>query len=178
MLRPLLRDLAHFTPAQRRKAASPTGLPFTRMTLDQQQRFLARALRAEDPPLQSLDELAGAVLRVDYTRPGEFEWVPGFPGPWQTWLMPVEDGRALRPPLRASSRDEVLAALLRAGPGMRTRMHESMKRDEPRWTPPEDASKEIYATALDVAFIYVPGASHRRPVRVMSAALQTCQWTQ
>jgi RNA polymerase sigma-70 factor (ECF subfamily) len=177
VLRPLLRDLAQLTPAQRQEAASPAGLPFTRMSLAQQQIFIARALRPEDPPLQSLGELAGSVLRVDYTQPGWFEWVPGFPGPWQTWLMPVDGGRALRPPVRARTREAVLEALQRMGPGLRTLLHESMQRDEPRWVPPNDAAKEVYPTPLDVAFIYVPGASHQRPVRIASAGLQSCQWT-
>src|SRR5436305_6701909 len=65
-----LRFLAQFTPDQRREAESPAGLPFTKMTLAQQQGFLARALPAQSAGLQSLAELAGAAVRVDYTQPG------------------------------------------------------------------------------------------------------------
>src|SRR5260370_11961822 len=86
VLRPLLRDLARFTPAQRQEAMSPTGLQFSRMSLEQQQLFISRALLPTDPPLQTLDELEGAVLLIDYPQPGWVERVPNGPGPLQTWL--------------------------------------------------------------------------------------------
>src|SRR5207245_6638669 len=66
-----LRNLATFTPEQRRRATSATGLAFTQMSLAQQQRFLALA-GLSDPV--SLQELQGAALRVDYSEPGEFQW--------------------------------------------------------------------------------------------------------
>jgi hypothetical protein len=47
---------------------SPAGLLFTRMRLAQQQ-FRTLGLSAEDTGIQSLEELAGAALRVEYTRP-------------------------------------------------------------------------------------------------------------
>src|SRR5688572_13598848 len=81
VLRPHLRDLAGFTSAQRGEALSPAGLPFTSMTMAQQQTFLSRALGHNDPPHQSLDELEGARLWIDYMQPGWFQWVPGYPGP-------------------------------------------------------------------------------------------------
>ena len=39
------------------------------------------------PPLQSLDELEGAALRVDYTVPGSFEWRTQGPA-WLQWVVP------------------------------------------------------------------------------------------
>src|SRR6185436_19049661 len=72
-LRHHLRYLATFTPEQRRQATSTEGLPFSRMSLAQQQGFVAAATmpRAEPPSLQ---ELQGASLRVDYSQPGGFQW--------------------------------------------------------------------------------------------------------
>ena len=61
---------------------SADGLAFTRMSLPQQQRYIALALRFDDQPLQSLEELNGAIMRVVYTHPGGYEWLP--PGP--NWL--------------------------------------------------------------------------------------------
>jgi hypothetical protein len=86
-LRSELRYLAGFTPAQRQQIQSPAGLAFTKMTLAQQQGYLARALRREVEV--RLEELGGSTLRVDYTRPGEFQWVQ--PG-WRKYLpSPVRE---------------------------------------------------------------------------------------
>src|SRR5205823_3500055 len=74
-LRPHVRFLAEFTPSQRQEMQSATGLSFTKMTLAQQQGFLTRALQGDETPLQSLEELAGATLRVAYTRPGGYQWI-------------------------------------------------------------------------------------------------------
>ena len=52
--RPHLRFLASFTPEQRQEAMSPAGLPFSRMSLQQQQQFLTFALYPDEGPLQSL----------------------------------------------------------------------------------------------------------------------------
>src|SRR5205807_2469821 len=92
-LSPHLRYLAGFTPEQRREAMSPAGLAFTRMPLAQQQGFMANALIPEGPPLQSLDELEGAVLRVDYSLPGSFEWPVPRVGNFVQWVMPAGPGR-------------------------------------------------------------------------------------
>jgi hypothetical protein len=56
-VRPHLRYLARLTPEQRQQAMSATGLPFTGMSLAQQQQFMAFGLG--DAPLRSLDELGG-----------------------------------------------------------------------------------------------------------------------
>jgi Putative zinc-finger len=77
-LRRHLRFLSAFTPAQRQEAMSDSGLPFDRMTLAQQQRFLISLLKPEDTPLASAEELAGATLKVEY-RGLElgFHYIPG-----------------------------------------------------------------------------------------------------
>jgi hypothetical protein len=78
-LRAELRFLAEFTPDQRRQAQTLAGLRFSRMTLAQQQGYLARAFRIGQPP--RLDALGEATLHVDYTRPGSFRWAQ----PWSPW---------------------------------------------------------------------------------------------
>jgi hypothetical protein len=89
--------------------------------------------------------------------------------------MPVgRDRRAPWPPVRARTKEEVLR---RVDPKLRDLMWESMHRDEPKWVPPASEAAEIYATGLDLIFVYVPGASHRRPIRIFSNWLVSCQWT-
>jgi hypothetical protein len=65
-----LRWLAELTPGQRQAALSPGGLDFTQMSLSQQQQFITQI----GSGLHSLSELVKANLRLQYTRPGEFEW--------------------------------------------------------------------------------------------------------
>ncbi len=77
-LREQLHYLAEFTPAQREEAQRPGGLVFTKMTLRQQQAYLAHSWANV-----GLDELAGWTLRVEYTLPGQFQWV--LPG-WRKYL--------------------------------------------------------------------------------------------
>jgi hypothetical protein len=72
--RPHIRYLAGLTPAQRQQAQSADGLAFTRMTLPQQQGFLSLAFGSHVDRLQSVGDLAGASLQVDYSPPGSFEW--------------------------------------------------------------------------------------------------------
>jgi hypothetical protein len=73
-LREQLRYLAGFTPAQRQEMQSPAGLAFRKMTLPQQQQFVALSWFN-----RSLEEFAGWTLRVQYILPGGFEWFqPGW----------------------------------------------------------------------------------------------------
>jgi hypothetical protein len=96
-----LRYLAEFTPEQRREAQTPAGLPFSRMTLAQQQGYIARAFHSRMQP--RLDALAGATLHVDYTLPGAFRWAL----PWSPW----------RPsPVRERTREAALLAARRIDP--------------------------------------------------------------
>jgi hypothetical protein len=77
-LRRHLRYLAGFAPAQRQEVVSAAGLPFGRMSLAQQQRFLTYLLNSADAPLGSLQEMAGAALQVEYKPPDlAFRYLPG-----------------------------------------------------------------------------------------------------
>jgi hypothetical protein len=73
--RPHLRYLAQLLPAQREQAMSAAGLPFSQLSLAQQQGLIAHM----GSRLHSLQQLAGETLRVEYTQPGGFRWA--IPGP-------------------------------------------------------------------------------------------------
>jgi hypothetical protein len=161
-----LRYLAGFTPAQRQQAMGATGLPLTEMSLVQQQGFLAHGLRPRMQPLQSLEDLAGAVLRIDYRQPGEFEWRP--PGPfWLQWIAPLEPGengqRIPCPVVRGRTREETLQALRVLDPKLR----EALAQAAPRFDPHTEAGAllspeaQIVPTELDLTIIYIPGTSNK-----------------
>jgi hypothetical protein len=171
-LREHVRFLAQLTPEQRQEAMLPGGLPFSKMALAQQQRFLALALDPDEPPLQSLAELEGAALRVDYTRPGAFQWRP--PGPeWLKWVTPITPGRdgrrAPTAPIRAPTREAVLAAARRVDPGLYATMTAMARRLDPRaeTLPPAPDLAQVLPTRLDLEIIYIPGAANRRGIRVI-----------
>ena len=73
-LRYHLRFLGGLSPAQRRQAQTDAGLPFTQMSLPQQQQFLALAVEKDDLQKLRLADLAGPRLQVRYTPSGEFQW--------------------------------------------------------------------------------------------------------
>jgi hypothetical protein len=107
--RPSLRFVAQLTPAQRQEAQNITGLDFTRLSLAQQQQFIATR-GAQYNPVQSLEELAGAALCVAYTQPGGYRWAP-----------PVRPGRPERGPAELSlvwerTREAALQAARRLNP--------------------------------------------------------------
>jgi hypothetical protein len=167
-----VRYLAQFTPEQRREAQTPGGLPFARLSLAQQQRYLSLALEDGAPPLQSLAELDGAVLRVDYTHPGGFQWRP--PGPeWLKWVTPIATGsegrRAPTAPIRASTRDAVVAAARRTDPALYTTMTAIARRLDPRAgaLPPAPDLTQVAPTRLDLEIIYIPGAANRRGLHII-----------
>jgi hypothetical protein len=58
-LRPHMRYLAGFTPAQRQEAMSATGLAFTKMSLAQQQEFIAFAFPPDEEPILAAVRNAG-----------------------------------------------------------------------------------------------------------------------
>jgi hypothetical protein len=148
---------------------SAEGLPFGKMSLAQQQRFLADAVKGD--PLRSFDELAGATLRVDYTQPGAFQWhkTGGFTP--TRWVVRVEPGptgrRVLMPPIRERTREAALAAARRAfppiTPGLLAVIHQ---RD-----PTLDADKivpqldQIFPTEWDLVVVYIPGTATARGFR-------------
>jgi hypothetical protein len=170
-LRRHLRFLAGFSPAQRQRAMSSEGLTFTQMPLAQQQRFLSFALEFDDQPLQSLDELSGAALRVEYSVPGGFEWRA--PGPyWLRWVVPLEPGqqgrRGLRPVVRERTWEAALQALHRVDPHVREAVVQAAGRADPRVAqalPPEE--EEIAPTRLSLAIVYVPGSSNARNIHAL-----------
>jgi hypothetical protein len=178
-----LRFLAGFTPEQRQQALGSSGLPFARMSLPQQQQFLQLALEPDAPPLRSLDELAGATLRVDYSQPGAFQW--GDPGQfhsWTAWVVPVERGRegrrVLRPTVRERTREATVEAVRRLDPRLRAAAGQSVSQpDDPaRPSQPADPPEaEVFPTALRLTFVYIPGSSNGRPIRISSGGMTNWQ---
>jgi hypothetical protein len=173
-----LRYLAGFTPAQRQEAMSAAGLPFTKMSLAQQQRFIAFALR--DDPLQSLEELDGAVLRVEYTQPGGFQWgEPGWCGYYTRWVIPLgpgaQDRRAPRPPVRARTREAALEAVRRIDPQLREALFAAVRRADPRVPADYHAFDEsqIFATRRYLTFVYIPGSRNARPIYAYGDTFET-----
>jgi hypothetical protein len=170
-MRPHLRYLATLSPTQRQETLTPGGLPFTRMTLAQQQRYLALAIDPNSEPLQSLEELAGATLRVDYTQPGWFEWRIAMP-PWMEWVVmnDIKPGtpKILRPPVRERTREAAQAAARSFDPQLRATMVEVMRKLDPR---PEAIARieqpEITPTRYRLTVIYVPGLATRRVLHVL-----------
>jgi hypothetical protein len=172
-LRADLRYLAEFTPAQRQEAMSSAGLAFARMSLAQQQRYISFALHPEAPPLQSLEELRGAALRVEYTQPGWFQWGGlGHGDELLRWVVPMEPGRQgrriLRPAVRERTREAALQAVRRIDPQIREALLQHARRDDSRVEagPRAIEEEQIFPTRLDLQFIYIPGASNERAIRV------------
>lgn len=176
-LRKHLRYLAGFTPDQRRQAMSPAGLSFTAMPLAQQQRYLSLAFEHQERALGSLEELSGAVVRVDYTQPGWFEWRP--PGPeWLKWTMPASLGprpaRALVAPVRERTREATLAAARRVDPQLRERVVSFARRSDPRIdsSQVEPHPDQIVATRLSLAVLYIPSISGQQGIYIVRPGQQ------
>jgi hypothetical protein len=177
-LRRHLRFLAGFTPEQRQEALGPTGLLFSRMPLAQQQTFIALALESQGNPLQSLEELDGATLHVEYTQPGGFQWGaashPGHGYPTR-WMVPLEPGprgrRVLRPLVVGRTREEVLQAVHRIDPRLRETLLQVARRDDPRLevSPHVVEEDQIAPTRLELSFLYVPGATSVRPIHLQTS---------
>jgi RNA polymerase sigma-70 factor, ECF subfamily len=167
-LRPHLRYLAGFTPEQRQEAQSASGLPFTRMPLAQQQQFLTLALGNEGSGIQSLQELTGAMLRVDYTQPGWFTW--RVPGPyWLRFIVPLAPDRRVHfPRVQERTREGALQALRRVDPAIREAALRLARAADPRLeaAPPDDEA-QIVATERDLVVLYVPDATNKRSIHVL-----------
>jgi hypothetical protein len=108
-LRYHLRYLGTLSPSQRQAAQSAGGLPFARMSLEQQQGFLDLAVDKDDPQKLQLGDLGSATLRVVYMLPGEFQWVR----PEARVLPP---GESASPPVRERTQEAALAAARRLDP--------------------------------------------------------------
>lgn len=158
-LRGQLRYLATLTPEQRRMAMSSEGLAFTRMSLAQQQYLIAGVIQ----PLQSLADLAGATLRVEYTQPGEFEWRMGGELSWLKRVLPMEPGpqgrRRLMPLTRARTREAALATARRIESSLRAGLLQSGRSIEEVDRLLQGA--EIVPTHLDLGILYFTGTSNR-----------------
>jgi RNA polymerase sigma-70 factor, ECF subfamily len=174
-LRPHLRYLATFTPAQRQETLTSTGLPFSRMSVAQQQQFLASAFSDYPlwPPIRPTEALTGAVLRVDYSVPGWFQWGnPAFSWHWSRYLVVVEPGEhgrwMPRPPIRERTREAAIEAVRQVAPEIRNRAIHALRDLSGRQDPEPDAPWEaqIFPTTLNLTVIYVPGASNERMVHV------------
>jgi hypothetical protein len=163
-LRSELRYLAQFTPEQRQEMQRPSGLLLSRMSLTQQQGFISR-LRSPSP-IGSLEELAGATLRVEYTQPGWFTW--RMPGHWtRRWVFPLEPGsrgrRALMPSIRERTRDAALREALRLAPQPSEAVLSLMRRTDPQFDPSQLVPQpdQIVATDLDLNIAYIPGTVNK-----------------
>jgi RNA polymerase sigma-70 factor (ECF subfamily) len=171
--RPHLRFLAGLTPAQRQEAMGPQGLPFVKLPLAQQQQFIALGLEFDEQPLQSLEELEGAAMRVEYTRPGTFEWIP-LGKNWYQWAVPIVPGRegrrAILPAVQGRTREEALAAARRLDTHLLEAIFPEASRLKPevRIADHVPDAGEIRPTRLDLRIIYVPGLSNRREIRIVS----------
>jgi hypothetical protein len=169
-LRTSLRFLAEFSPEQRRQTMSPSGLPFASMSLAQQQRFIGLTLLPEGAPLGSLDELAGATLRVDYSQPGGFQWGNPVRNESLRWVVRLDDGlqgrRALRPPVCARTREAVLEGVRQADPQIRVALLNARRWADPRLelAPRVVEEDEIFPTRLDLIVVYIPGTANDRPL--------------
>jgi hypothetical protein len=167
-IRQHLRALAAFTPAQWQEMLSPAGLRFARMSLPQQQQFMAFALQFENKPLESLDELVGATLRVKYNLPGWFEWRP--PGPYWLWyVVALERGKRVPlPPVRERTREAALQALRGMDPHIREAALQAFHRSDPRAdTASLDEAAQIVPTTLELEIIYIPDSANKRNIRVV-----------
>jgi hypothetical protein len=177
-LRSAVRYLAQFTLEQRQEAMSTSGLPFTKMSLAQQQGFIARAF---DYPggaaLQSLEEMAGATLRVDYTHPGWFQWKAVNDLSPHRWVVPIEPGpqgrRVLLPSVLERTREAALQTARRVYPQLSEAMVQEQHRHDPRIDPAEIIREaDICPTKLDLAIVYIPCLTNARPVRWVSVGNQ------
>jgi hypothetical protein len=170
-LRSQVRYLAQFTSEQRQEMMGATGLPFTRMSLAQQQGFIARAFDYPGgAPLQSLEEMAGAVLRVDYTHPGWFQWRAVSDISARRWVVPIEPGpqgrRVLLPPVRERTREATLQRLRQVYPQLSEAMVQEERRFNPQFDPAEAIREaDIHPTKLDLVVVYIPCLSNARSIR-------------
>jgi hypothetical protein len=173
LLRPHLRFLASLTPSQRQEATTAAGLLFTRMSLSQQQQFIALGVRGG--ALQSLNDLAGATLRVSYTQPGAYQWgETDRSGFYTRWVIPLgpgpRDQRVPRPPIVGRTRDEALAAVQRVDPRLRETLLQAVRRADPRIDGDLSAfdAQQIFPTQRDLWFVYIPGSTNERPIYVIT----------
>jgi hypothetical protein len=133
---------------------------------------MALALRFDDRPLQSLEELEGAVLRVEYTHPGGFEWRPPASNSYR-WVAPILPGpegrRALLPPVRGGTHEEALAAARRLDARLLEALLPEARRIREDIQSPQAVAEagQIVPTELGLWVVYIPGLSNRRNILIV-----------
>jgi RNA polymerase sigma-70 factor (ECF subfamily) len=185
-LRPHLRYLAGFTPAQRQEVMGATGLAFTKMSLAQQQQFIAFTFPPDEEPILAavrdagfdsprlLEELKQGVLRVEYTQPGWFQWGnPALSGQWFRWVVAVEPGRqgkrVLRPPVRERTREAALQAVRRLDPQLReAAVHQLSLPGQAESERPIPLEEQIFPSELGLTIVYIPGPSNALLMRILN----------
>jgi RNA polymerase sigma-70 factor, ECF subfamily len=166
--RPHVRFLAGFTPEQRQEAMSERGLPFTRMPLTQQQKFIEFAFEHADEHPRSLEELSNALVRVDYSQPGWFQWKRGPDA--SRWVVPLEPDfygrRAMLPPVRERTREAALEAARRNFPAVTEGMLTMARRRRSGITSEQmlPQPSQIYPTELSLILVYIPGPTNSTAV--------------
>jgi hypothetical protein len=163
-------------PSQRQEATTAAGLPFTRLSLSQQQTFIA--LGCAVARSSRLTKLAGATLRVAYPQPGAFQWGQrsargdrsGF---YTRWVIPLgpgpQDPRVPRPPVVERTREEALAAVRRVDPRLREALLQAVRRaDAHRRGPLRLRAQQIFPTQLDLWCVSMPGPTNERPIDVIT----------
>jgi hypothetical protein len=164
-----LRFLAQLTPAQREETQSTSGLPFTKMSLAQQQAFFNRRVPGQ-LDLHSLEELSGTVLRVVYTQPGWFEWAPPLNQTlrWAVRSAPGREGKwLLVPPVKERTRETAVQALRRIDPEIRSAVRATVRGYVDRAVtpsttalPPEE--EQIVPAQLNLVMICIPASAKSR----------------
>jgi hypothetical protein len=137
-----LRYLATLTSPQRQMAETTAGLPFTQLSLAQQQQLIAHlGPRLQWAHIQSLESLTGAAVRVEYMQPGEFCW------------RPPEAVRPTGADARPSPFDRLRAGMFGLSP-VRARTREAALQAARRIDPNADPT-QIAPTELAVAVVYL-----------------------
>jgi hypothetical protein len=95
-------------------------------------------------------------------------------------VVPTATGRrALRPLIREGTAEAALVAARRIEPQLRAEALRAARRLQPGLTEAEMTPQEaqIVPTTLNLTVLYLPGASHARPVRWWSINNQTAMGT-
>src|SRR5262249_39252390 len=141
----------------------------------------------QDLPIwDSLEDLAGARLRVDYTQPGWYEWrMPGLASFYHAmpFAVPVEQDQRLHflsvPHVCERTREAAVAAVSRIEPRIRQALLLYVHSVNPQFeeTQAGPLASQIRPTRLGLAVAYVGGTSSRRSGAVPTALVKSNEWT-
>ena len=123
---------------------------------------------------------------MDYSQPGWYQWGdPGMAHSWFSWVVPIEPGlegrRVLRPPLRERTREAALAAVRRLDPRLREAALYSVREWFSMHQPPSEGEgripleAQVFPTELGLTFVYIPGLSNARPIRILHGDINNWQ---